>query len=127
LWAQVEAELTAQSARSLALVTVGSDAAEVMVAVRTAVRAGDMIGQAVDGSLTVLLADVDEVGAQSASARISQAVGAVRPRPAIAFATRRPGEDPVALLARHAAELRSAALGDPCLHRSARQAGGSAS
>jgi hypothetical protein len=126
LWAQVEAEVTAESTRPLALVTVGSDAAEVMVAVRAAIRAGDMIGRAVDGRLSVLLPDVDEAGARSASARIAQAVGAIRPRPAITVVTRGPGEDPVALFARHAAELRSPALGDSCLHRSAARAGGSA-
>jgi DNA-binding response OmpR family regulator len=126
LWAQVEAELTAESAKPLALVSVGSDSVEVVGAVRAVIRAGDMIGRAVDGSLTVLLPDVDEAGARSASARIAQAVSAMRPRPAVAVVSRRLGEDPVTLFARHAAELRSAALRDPCPHRSAPLEGESA-
>jgi DNA-binding response OmpR family regulator len=102
VWAQVETELAA--ARPLSLIGVGSDSAEVMAAVRATIRAGDMIGRAAEVTLTVLLPEVDEVGAQSAAGRIVRALGAMEPRPAVAVVSLRPGEDPLALLARFVAE-----------------------
>jgi DNA-binding response OmpR family regulator len=101
-WARVEAELAA--ARPLSLVGISSDTAEVMTAVRAAVRAGDMIGRAAEGTLTVLLPEVDEASAQSAARRIASAISALEPRPTVTVVTQRAGEDPVALLARHVAE-----------------------
>jgi DNA-binding response OmpR family regulator len=102
LWARVEAELAAT--RPLSLVGISSDTAEVLAAVRATVRAGDMIGRAAEGTLTVLLPEVDEASAQSAARRIGRAISALEARATVTVVTQRPGEDPVALLARHAAE-----------------------
>jgi hypothetical protein len=63
-----------------------------------------MIGRAAEGTLTVLLPEVVEASAQSAARRIARAISALEARPTVTVVTQRPGEDPVALLARHAAE-----------------------
>jgi hypothetical protein len=104
LWVEAEAELSAGAARQFALVNVGADTAEVLAAVRGAIRAGDMVGHAVDGSLTVLLPDVEEADARSVATRVTRAVDAVQPRPAVACVTRQPQEDAGGLLARLVAE-----------------------
>jgi DNA-binding response OmpR family regulator len=101
-WARVEGELA--PARPLSMVGISSDTAEVMAAVRAKVRAGDMIGRAAEGTLTLLLPEVDEASAQSAARRIARAISALEAHPTVTVVTQRPGADPVALLARHAAE-----------------------
>jgi len=104
LWAQVEAEVSADSPGPLTLVHVGGDTPEVMAAVRPVIRSSDMIGRGVDGSFIILLPDVDEAGALSVAARVTGAVSAMRPRPRVAYVTRRAEEDAVDLLARLLAE-----------------------
>lgn len=104
LWVEAEAHLATGSDRQFALLNVGADTPEVLAAVRGAIRAGDMVGHAVDGSLTVLLPDVDEGDARSVATRVTRAVEAMQPRPPVACVTRHPEEDAASLLARVAAE-----------------------
>jgi hypothetical protein len=101
LWAQVEAELVADPPHPLTVVRVGGDSPEVMAAVRGAIRAGDMVGRAPDGSLLALLPDLGEVGAASVADRITRAVSAMGRRPAIDRVTGSSGCDLVGLLAFH--------------------------
>jgi hypothetical protein len=107
-WIETETELTARSPREFALVNVGVDTDEVLAAVRGAIRAGDMVGHAVDGSLTVLLPDVDEADARSVAARVARAMDAMQPRPSVVSATRRRHEDADGLLTRLLEDCRQA-------------------
>jgi CheY-like chemotaxis protein len=104
LWVEAETRLATGSARQFALVNVGADSSEVLAAVRGAIRAGDMVGRAVDGGLTVLLPDVDEGDARSVATRVARSVDQMQPRPPVACVTRHPDEDATGLLSRLAAE-----------------------
>jgi hypothetical protein len=104
LWAQVEAKLVTDDPGSVSLVTIGSDRGDVMTAVRGAVRAGDMIGRAPEGTLLVLLPDVNESGPVAVTTRVRLALSGMEHPPSVSSITQRSSEDPVALLSRHVAE-----------------------
>lgn len=117
LWAQVEAELVTGGPSSLSLVSIDSDRVEVVSAVRGAVRARDMIGRSPEGTLLVLLPDVDEAAPVTVATRIRLALSRMEHPPGVGSMTQRSAEDPVGLLRRHVAET-AARSSDP-LHRGA--------
>jgi DNA-binding response OmpR family regulator len=104
LWIRAETELTA-GRRPLSLVCIGSHSGEVRAAVRSVIRVGDMVGRGPEGSLLVLLPDVDEVGARAVTARIRYATSVLENRPRASSITCRSGEDILATLARHIIEI----------------------
>jgi len=101
LWARAEAEIApGPPPRSLSIVRIGAPGAEVVAAVRGALRATDTVGRGPDGSLVVLLPDVDAEGAAAVAARLARVVADLDPRAAVEPVTRRPGEEPLDLLRR---------------------------
>jgi PleD family two-component response regulator len=105
LWAQVEGETVAAAPRPLSIVRVSDGGASVGAAVRAALRSTDTVGRAADGSLVVLLPDVDEDGAAVVASRLSRAVAAVEPLARVVPVTRRGAEGPVQLLERSLPEV----------------------
>ena len=105
LWARVEGETLSAEPRPLSMVRVTSGGAAVGAAVRGALRSTDAVGRAQDGSLVVLLPDVDEAGVAAVAARLSRAVAAVDPGALVVPVTRRPAEEPVELLERSLPEV----------------------
>jgi PleD family two-component response regulator len=104
LWAEAEAELETGAPRPLSMVRVSAPGAELGAAVRSALRTTDTVGRASDGSMVVLLPDVDAAGAEAVARRLGRALGAVAPAARVATLTRRPEEAPVDLLDRALAE-----------------------
>ncbi len=100
LWAEAEADLAAGVPRPLSMVRVWAPGAEIGAAVRGALRATDTVGRATDGSLVVLLPDVDAAGAAAVATRLARAVEAVMPEALVLPVTRRPEEAPIELLDR---------------------------
>jgi GGDEF domain-containing protein len=82
------------------MVRVGAPGADVVAAVRGTLRATDTVGRSADGSLVVLLPDVDEAGAAAVAARIAEVVTALEPGARIDPLTRQPDEAPLDLLDR---------------------------
>ena len=105
LWAQVEGETVAAAPRPLSMVRVTAGGAEVGAAVRGALRSTDTVGRAPDGSLIVLLPDVDEAGAAVVAARLTRAVAGVEPGARVVPVSRGPAEEPVELLERSLPEV----------------------
>ena len=105
LWAQVEGETVAAAPRPLSMVRVTAGGAEVGAAVRGALRSTDTVGRAPDGSLVVLLPDVDEAGAAVVAARLTRAVAGVEPGARVVPVSRGPAEEPVELLERSLPEV----------------------
>jgi two-component system chemotaxis response regulator CheY len=107
LWVRAETELRTAGRRPLSLVWVGVHSAEVLEAIRGVIRVGDMLGRGPDGSLLILLPDVDETGARAVGARIRYATSVLEHRPLVSSITCAPEDDVLAVLARHIAEARS--------------------
>jgi CheY-like chemotaxis protein len=105
VWAHVEGEAGPHGPRPLSIVRVSAPGPDVGAVVRGALRATDTVGLAPDGSLVVLLPDVDEAGAAAVAERLSRAVAAVDPGAHILALTRREGEAPVELLDRTPPEV----------------------
>ncbi|HEX6491981.1 MAG TPA: response regulator [Candidatus Dormibacteraeota bacterium] len=105
LWVQVEGETVSAQPRPLSMVRVTAGGPEVGAAVRGALRSTDAVGRGPDGSLLVLLPDVDEAGAAAVAARLSRAVAGVDGTALVLPVTRRPAEEPVALLERSLPEV----------------------
>jgi hypothetical protein len=95
-----EAEIGAAPPRSLSMVRVSATGADLVAAVRSALRSTDTVGRGPDGSLVVLLPDVDETGAAAVAARVARAVHAHEPGARADAVTRRSAEQPVDLLMR---------------------------
>src|SRR5438105_729613 len=74
-------------------------------AVRGALRSTDTVGRAPDGSLVVLLPDVDEAGAAVVAARLTRAVAGVEQGARVVPVSRGPAEEPVELLERSLPEV----------------------
>jgi PleD family two-component response regulator len=102
LWAEAEAEadLAAGAPRPLSMVRVWAPGAEIGAAVRGALRSTDTVGRAPDGSLVVLLPDVDAAGAAAVATRLARAVAGVAAGALVLPVTRRPEEAPIELLDR---------------------------
>lgn len=105
LWARAEGEAGPHGPRPLSIVRVSGPGHEVAAVVRAALRATDTVGRAPDGSLVVLLPDVDESGAAAVAGRLGRAVAAVDPQAQILALTRRDGEAPLQLLDRSLPEV----------------------
>ena len=109
LWIGAETDLTA-GRRPLSLVWAGSQSSQVLDAIRSVIRVGDMVGRGPDGSLLVLLPDVDEVGARAVTARIRYATSVLENRPAVSSITCSSGEDALTVLAQHIDEVQRPAV-----------------
>ena len=99
-WVDAEAEVGAAPLRSLSMVRVAAPGAGHLAAVRSALRSTDTVGRGPDGSLVVLLPDVDEAGAAVVATRVARALEAVKPGVRVEAVTRRFAERPVDLLMR---------------------------
>lgn len=102
LWAEVEGEATPGPVRPLSMVRVAASGAGVGAAVRGALRVTDTVGRAADGSIVVLLPDVDAAGAAVVAGRLARAVAAVDPGALVLPLTRVAEEAPLELLHRTA-------------------------
>jgi two-component system chemotaxis response regulator CheY len=99
-WMDAEGEVGAAPPRSLSMIRVAAAGAEHVAVVRSALRTTDTVGRGPDGSLVVLLPDVDEAGAAAVAARVARALEAVEPGARVDAVTRRSTERPVDLLMR---------------------------
>lgn len=100
LWAQAESEAVSRAPRPLSIVRVSGAGAGGAAAVRAALRSTDMVGCAPDGSLVVLLPDVDASGAAVVAGRLARVVAAVEARAQVVPVTMRLEEVPIELLER---------------------------
>jgi DNA-binding response OmpR family regulator len=105
LWAKVEGETVSAQPRPLSMVRVTAGGPAVGAAVRGALRSTDTVGRAPDGTLIVLLPDVDEAGAATVAARLTRAIAGVEPEARVLPVTRHPAEEPVELLERSVPEV----------------------
>lgn len=100
-WLEVETELAEAHVRPLSVVTVAASTDEVSRAVRSVIRNVDLVALLGEGTVAVLLPDVDADGAAVVAQRVRSAVSGMDPDPpAVAAVTREAGETADSLLQR---------------------------